>query len=208
VRVTFEDESIARRHAERLEEMKLADDVRARLADRAVVSQDGDTLFFYAGTEEDARAAEEIARGDAAADGWPAQVELTRWHEAAEDWEPADKPLPAGDEQRSAEREQLMRREDQQSEQQGHAGWEVRVALPSRHEAGELADRLRDEGLPIVHRWRYVLVGAEDEDAARGLEERLRQEAPPCSTLSVEGTFATVERNNPFAFISGVAGGL
>ncbi len=36
-----------------------------------------------------------------------------------------------------------------------------------RHTAGELADRLREEGIPIVHRWSYVLVGALDEDSGR-----------------------------------------
>jgi hypothetical protein len=207
VRVTFEDESMARRHAERIEDMKLARDVRDRLANRVVASRDGATLFFYAGSRDDARVAEQIAQGDLAVDGWPARVELTRWHEAAEDWEPPDKPLPTSADGRAAERERFMRREDQESAEQGYAGWEVRIALPAWRDARELADRLQSEGVPVAHHWRYVLAGASDEDGARRLEERLRYEAPPGSTVSVEGTFAMVERNNPFAFISAVAGG-
>lgn len=208
VRVAFDDEQLARRHAERIEEMKLTRDVRERLAGRIVVSQDGPTLFFYASTRDDAQAALQIAQGDVAADGWPAHVDLTRWHDAAEDWEPADAPLPRDSEERGAERERLMQREDEESAAQGYADWEVRIELPSWRDARSLADQLRDEGLPVVHRWRYLLVGAGDEDVARRLKDRLRREAPPESTLVVEGTFAEVERNNPFAFISALAGGI
>jgi hypothetical protein len=115
--------------------------------------------------------------------------------------------LPGTAEERTAERERLMRREDEETREQGYAGWEVRVELPSRKDARALAERLRDEGVSTVHRWRYVLVGADDENAARELEERLRGEAPAGSKLSVEGTFASVEGHNPFAFFSGLSGG-
>ena len=207
VRLTFADQQASQQHAERLEAMKVEQDLGERLGARVAVSRDGAELFLYANSEDDARAAEHIASADLDADHWASKVELSRWHEAAEDWEPADRPLPRTAEERAAERKRLMSREDQETAAEGYAEWEVRVELPTHHDARALAERLRDEGVSCVHRWRYILVGAEDEDAARQWETRLRGEAPGGAKLSVEGTFATVERQNPFAFFSAVSGG-
>jgi hypothetical protein len=67
-----------------------------------------------------------------------------------------------------------------------------------------LSKQLRKEGLPAVHRWRYLLVGATDEDSAKALAERIRNEAPTGNQVKVEGTWAAVyaERApNPFAVL-------
>jgi hypothetical protein len=58
-----------------------------------------------------------------------------------------------------------------------------------------------------VRRWKYLFVGAPDEDVARAWAEELRKEAPAGSEVTVEATFASVERNNPFA-IFGAGGGV
>ena len=59
--------------------------------------------------------------------------------------------------------------------------------MPARHaeEVGgeivlrdELADRLRDEGLPVFRLWSYLEVGAVTEELANELAERLRNELP------------------------------
>jgi len=52
----------------------------------------------------------------------------------------------------------------------------------------ELASRLEGEGIPNLHRWSYILIGATDEDSAQALAARLGAEAPA-------GAKATVERN-------------
>jgi hypothetical protein len=207
LRIRFTDDEAAGRHAERVEAARLEEDVRRRLGPRLVVSRDGAELFVYAETENSARLAEQVIAADLGSDDWSADVELTRWHDDAEDWEAAGEPLPASDDDRAAERARLMEREDRDEAEQGYPDWEVRVELPTHGAARELADRLTAEEIPVTRRWRYVLVGAADEDAATSLAERLRGEAPEGAKVSVEGTAASVERNNPFAFLSAVAGG-
>src|SRR5436305_174020 len=90
----------------------LGEDVSAALGDRVAVSRDGDELFLYAATEEAARAAEKVVRDDLAQHGGGGSVELTRWHDEAEEWRPADEPLPATDEERAAEHAARVARED------------------------------------------------------------------------------------------------
>ncbi len=73
----------------------------------------------------------------------------------------------------------------------------------------ELAERLRDEGIPVVHRWSAVLVGATDEDSAEQLAERLRAEAPPGCSVTVEGNFRAIYEDrpwSPFWVLGGLAG--
>jgi hypothetical protein len=190
----------------RLEARSLADDVAGELGDRVAVSRDGDELFLYVGDEAAARAVEQVVREDLASHGWSAAVELTRWHDDAEEWKPADVPLPATEAERAAEHQELVAEEDAETAAEGYAAWEVRVDLPSHREAKRLADRLEQSGVKPVRRWKYLFVGAADEDAARDWAERLRGETPDGSTITVEATFRSVERNNPFAIFGAGSG--
>jgi hypothetical protein len=207
VRLRFEDESSASGRAENIEAAHIERDIARRMGERIAVSRDGAELFLYADDEDAARAADHFVRAELADDSWEADVELSRWHDEAEDWEPADRPLPRTEHEHRAERERLMRREDRETAEQGYADWEVRVALPNHHAARVLSHRLAEERVPHVRRWKYVLVGATDEDAARQWEDRLRSEAPEGTNLRVEGTFGSMARNNPFAVLSGLSGG-
>jgi hypothetical protein len=191
---------------ERLEAAELERDVMERIGGPIVVSRDGPDLFLYTETESAAREAERLVRSLLEEHGYEAEVALHRWHPDAEDWEPADEPLPQTEEEREAEREKLMQREDSESAAEGFAEWEVRIELPSRHEAAELERRLEAEGLPVTRRWKYVLVGALDEEAANELADRLRGEAPPGAEVTVEGTYPSVRNKvpNPFAFLGGL----
>ena len=72
-----------------------------------------------------------------------------------------------------------------------------------------MADRLRDEGMPVVQRWRAVLVGAADEDSAAQLAERLKGEAPAGSEVTAEGSLRAVYEERPwrpFAIFGGMGG--
>jgi hypothetical protein len=208
IRITFDDHAAASEHASRLEAKQVGEDEQDELGDRVVVSRNDAELFLYAATERDARLAEQLARAELEADNWPGDIELTRWHDEAEDWEPVDRPLPRSAEEREAERERLMKREDEETAAAGHSEWEVRAELPSHREARELSDRLNAEGVSHVRRWRYLLVGATDEDAAKAWADRIRSEAPADARVSVEGTFASAEAHNPFAAFTGVGSGL
>ena len=134
---------------------------------------------------------------------------LRRWHPAAEDWEDPDRAEPDDAPSTEAEREKLMATEDRETAERGYPEFEVRVDLPSRHEAVQFAERLRDEGLDPVHRWKFVLIGAADEDAAKALAERFRTEAPDGSEVKVEGTWKAADAempSNPFAIFGGLGG--
>ena len=192
---------------EHLEAHAVEEEVRAHLGGHVVVSDDGDVLFLYAGSRGAALAAEHLVRDEMAAHGWQGTTELTHWHEVAEDWEPASADAPETPAEDAAERARLMQREDAETRAQGYSDWEVRVQFADRGAAHTLSERLDAEGIPHVRRFRYVLVGAMDEDAARAWADRLRREAPEALDVTVEGTFATVAAHNPWRFVEELGGG-
>jgi hypothetical protein len=209
LQVDPQDPSHAQAVTERLQARELEHDLSNAFHDRVVVSRDGKQIFLYAGTKKQAESARELLVSLAQKHGWELDIELERWHPMAEDWEDPDKPLPANDGAKSAEHEALMAAERKQTEESGHPEFEVRVDLPSRHDALRLVERLRGEGLLPVHRWKYVLIGATDEDNAKALARRIEDEAPPGSKVSAEGTWKAAydERPpNPFAFLGGLGG--
>src|SRR5947209_8584577 len=189
------------RHGARLSDALAASSVERavhdRLGDRVVVSGEGSHVFLYADTEDAAQEAQLIVAAHAERGGWPVEMTLTRRHPTAEQWKPVDVPLPITPDEQEAERAE--RAAGERRETAAGAEWEVRVTLPSLGDAQELSRRLDADQVPHVRRWRYVLVGATDEDAARVWEARLRAEAPAASEIAVETTFRSVERHNPFA---------
>lgn len=60
----------------------------------------------------------------------------------------------------------------------GPAGWEVRVDMPSHHEAVALAGRLRADGRPVIRRRKYLLLGASSAAEASDLAEAIEREVP------------------------------
>src|SRR6185436_5857755 len=105
--------------------------------------------------------------------------------------------------------ERVVAADEAESERTGRALWEVKLVLPSHDETGELARKLEDEGMSVIKRWNYLLVGAEDEDDARALAERLRAEAPADAIVEVEASSEMAQEvapRNPFAIFGGLAG--
>jgi hypothetical protein len=200
----------ARALTERLEAEKLEDDVEASLGDRMVVSGDGPNVFVYAGDRAQAEAAAKVIRSVAAEHGWDIELELKRWHPTAEEWEDPDVPLPETDAERSAEHARLIEKEREETAERGYAEYEVRVEFHSHRDTVALANRLHDEGLPVSRRWRYLLVGAPDEDSANALAERIRAEAPPDSTVVAEVSRRAIYDDDPgrgsFAIFGGLGG--
>lgn len=198
-----------RQLVEQLEIRDLEHDLSTAFHDRVIVSRNGARIFLYAGSRDQIESARTLVLDLAKRHGWSLDVELTRWHPVAEDWEDPDKPLPDDAAARLAEHEATIAAERKQVEETGHPEFEVRIDLPSHHDAHRFAGQLRSEGLPVVHRWRYVLVGATDEDNAKDLAERIKTEAPSESKVTVEGTWqaAFAERPpNPFAVLGGLGG--
>jgi hypothetical protein len=194
---------------ERLASRELEHDLSEAFGDTVIVSRDADTVFLYAGSRAQAERAEGLVSGLADRHGWEVSSQLTRWHPEAEEWEAPDAPLPADPASRQAEHEEAISAERAEVGASGEPRFEVRVDLDSHQDAARFAERLEAEGLPAVRRWKYLVVGAEDEDAARELAERLRQEAPAGSEVAVEGSgrVAWEERPpNPFAIFGGLGG--
>jgi hypothetical protein len=208
LRIDLHDGGLAHRLSELLEAEELEHDLERSFHDRVVVSVDGPEVFCYAGTRSQAEGAEQVIRQLADQHGWKLELELAHWHPTSEQWEDPDAPLPDSKAEAVQEREQRVAQEREESAEQGYPEFELRVQCSTRAEAGELSDKLDREGIPNLHRWSYLLIGATDEDSAAALAGRLRGETPA-------GVKVTVERNqraiyddlprSPFAVLGGLA---
>jgi hypothetical protein len=207
--VDFDDSSHLGSLVERLDARELEHELSGAFHDRVIVSGEDDRVFLYAGTREQAEGARELVLGLAQQHGWKLDIDFKHWHPTAEEWEDPDLPLPGDDAARRAEHEALIAAERRQTEESGHPEYEVRVVLPSLHEASQFADTLRSEGLPVVHRWKFLLIGVTDEDSGKELIEKIQSQVPPGGKVSLEGTWAAAysERSpNPFAVFGGLGG--
>jgi hypothetical protein len=185
--MTFGDPAHAGRVAESLHEHEAEDELRRRLGGRVAVSVEGSRLFLYAGTEDAARAAEDVLSQVLASHGLSADsVALDRWHPVEEEWEDATVAEPRTPQERQEEHERLEQEETRESLTSGYALWEVRVELPSHHEATELARRLRAEGRTVIRRWTLLVIGANDEDDANALAQAIKREAPADATVRAQ----------------------
>jgi hypothetical protein len=206
LRIDLHEHGLAHQLGERLDAEELEHGLERSFHDRVVVSVDDGELFCYTGTRAQAQAAEHLIRQLAENHGWSVDVELAHWHPGAEEWvdpaaEAAGEPVDEHAERIASEREE--------SAERGYPEFEVRVQCESRGDASSVADRLDSEGIPHVHRWSYVLVGATDEDSARLLAQRLRTEAPPSATVTVERNRRAIYDDrlwSPFSVLGGLAG--
>ena len=208
VRVDLHDHGFAHRLGEMLEAEELEHDLARSYGDRVVVSVDGPEVFLYSGDRAQAEAAERLVVRVAREHDWEVETELRHWHQVAEIWEDPDNPEPSTPEQIRTEESIRSAGERRESAEQGYPDMEVRIECASRHDAGELSDRLRDEGITNLRRWNWVLIGADDEASANALAQRLRGELPE-ATIHVETNMRELWDNlpgNPFAFLGGLAG--
>jgi hypothetical protein len=173
---------------------------------RVAVTHEGDHVFLYADSLPAAEQARDVVRQALQEHGLAGEVSLSRWHAVEERWEDASVPLPATDAERAAEHARLEQMETEESLQAGEPEWEVYVSLPTHHDARAFAERLRGEGIPVNQRWRHLLVGANDEDDAQALAERIRAEAPQGSEIHAQGNGLEYWRLlHPYAYLGGLA---
>ncbi len=207
--VTLRDPDHANTLAANLTASEIEHDLSTQLKDRVAISRDGAELFLYAGGREALDGAQQLIAQIAGKRNWQPDFELTRWHPTAEEWEDADAPLPSSPDEQAAEHAELMEREREESAEHGYTDFEVRVQCRSHADALRLAEQLESEGLPYARRWRYVIVGAVDEDSAQSLADRLRAEAPDGSEVTVEGSAGAALAGRPpnvFALFGGLGG--
>ena len=165
---------------------QLEDDIRRQVG-RGIAVGLGDTqIFLYADTETAAWDAERIARDVLAGHGMAAESVVDRWHPIEERWETPDVSMPQTKAERETEHQRLVADEDAESRAAGVPRWEVRADLGSHRQAVALARQLESDGRAVVRRWKFLIVGAGDEDEARELAGHIRQEAPPDAAVTVE----------------------
>jgi hypothetical protein len=165
---------------------EVEEDVRRQLGRTIVVGAGDSQIFLYAGTEVAATEAERVARDLLAQHDIQAEFALHRWHPIEEEWESPDVAIPQTEAERQAEHQRLVDSETAESLAAGIGRWQARVEFPSHREAVALARKLEGEGLPVVRRWKFLIVAADNEDDVRELAERIRREAPPDAVIRVE----------------------
>ena len=163
-----------------------AEEIRRQVGRDIGVGAGEAQIFLYAGTETAAGEAERIASDVLAQHGLAAESAVHRWHPIEEQWENPDVPMPQSKAEREAEHQRLVDTETTEALATGKAQWEVRVELHSHRQAVALARKLESEGRAVVRRWKFLLVGASNEDEAREFAGQIRQEAPPDAAVMVE----------------------
>lgn len=209
VRATIETDRRADQVAALLRSGNLAHGLATGAGERVVVTVDHHDVFLYASTRKQADAAAAAVAELTKEDEKPAELELRHWHASADQWEDPDHPLPPGPDGLTPGQRALVAAERAESARQGYAEFEVRIELPTHIDTLEFAEKLHHQRIPYLRRWRYLLIGANDELSAQRLAERLESEAPRGSRVTVEGTAAAVRDEsppNPFAVFGGLGG--
>ena len=166
------------------EARRLAEDLEGR---RLVVSRDDETLFVYAGSRAEAERARDIIEAELRETGAQGRVgSIEHWLAEEDRW---DDEAP---QEFEAEQEVLK---------EGLSPWEVRLEADTPEAAETLAAKLAADGYRVVRRYRYVLVGADSEEAARELAKRLHGEVEASGELVYE----TLPQN-PFVIFGGLGG--
>jgi hypothetical protein len=186
VTATLRDAGQAQRAIQSLRDRKLQDDVRRRLGRLVAVSADKSHMFLYAASGDAAREAEKVVREVFAEQQLPADLTVDRWDALKQKWVDPGSPVPGTAEVRRAEHQRVMDEETRQSLAHRQPGWEVQVNMPSHREAIALAERLSAEGHPLIRRWKYLILGANNEDDARELAQAIERQAPPAASVRVK----------------------
>jgi cobalamin biosynthesis protein CobT len=178
VTISFADRLQAERAKVLFPRHRVDEDARHRLGGSIAVGAGDSEVFLYTGTEAAAREAERTAREVLGRHHITAEFAIHRWHPVEQEWEGRDVALPRTDAERQAEHQRLMAEETAESRAVGAAQWQVRAELASHQEAVALAGKLRGQGRPVIRRWTFLVVSADNEDEAEELAGQISREAP------------------------------
>ena len=186
-------------------EVDVERDLHKRLGDKLPVSNDGNNIFVYASTGDQAEAAATALKEAAEGQSIEAKIEVTRWHPEAEEWRAPTEPLPESAEQIEAEHQAREKREAEESAQQG-LQWQVRIDLEHRSEAITLERQLTDQGLRSLRRFKHLFLYCATEDDARDLAAQLESTTPAGAVITPEGTpwAGDWQTSHPFAILGGL----
>jgi hypothetical protein len=133
--------------------------LRSRIGSGIEVSQTDRRAFLYMASALAAAQAEQVVHDVLAEHDAEADVRCDRWNPISKSW---------------TSHERLMNAERRKSAATGQAAWQVRVGPSSHGTLKALARHLDAEGFSVVRRWRYLFTGANCEDDAHALADRIR----------------------------------
>lgn len=206
--IDVHEEGHARALVDRLEAVELEHDLASSFHDRVFLVRNGAEVLAYAADQTQAGKVSELVTSLAAKHGWELETKLFEWDEGKVEWIETSKEL-AHDAPHLAAHSKVIAAERASSLAHGYPDWEVKVECPSHHDVLALVEQLTKENIPTAHRWRYLVIGANDEDSGEQLAARVRKEAPEGTTTTVQGSRqATLADRpaNPFAVFGGMGG--
>jgi hypothetical protein len=206
--IDLREEGHARALVDRLEAVELEHDLASSFHDRVFLVRHGAEVLAYTADRTQAGKVDELISSLAEKHGWHVDTHLSEWDEVKVEWVSTSKEI-AHDAAHHAEHKKVMTEERASSLSHGYPNWEVKVECPSHQDVLALVETLENEGIPTAHRWRYLVVGALDEDSGEQLARRIRNEAPEGTTTIVQGSRQAVLGEgpaNPFAVFGGMGG--
>jgi hypothetical protein len=204
--IDLREEGHARALIDRLQAAELEHDLASSFHDRVFLNRHGAEVSAYAADRSQAGKVAELVKSLAEKHGWHIETELLEWDEVKVEWTDASHGVPH-DTRHQAAHTQIIAQERASSLAHGYPDWEVKVECPSHHAVLALAKQLTAEQIPNVHRWRYLVVGANDEDSGNALAKRIRKEAPEGTITIVQASPQATLANrpsNPFAVFGGL----
>jgi cold shock CspA family protein len=209
LKVDVHEEGHARALTDRLEAAELEHDLSRAFHDRVFISRKGAEVLCYTDGREQAEGVKKLIESLASEHGWHIDCELTHWHSSTARFEPAGAELTPEDAKDVAAHHAAVERERAESLARGDPEFEVKVEFPSHHDARKLEAQLGSEGIPNAHRWKYLVVGALDEDSGEQLRRRILAESPEGTTATVEASVQSVladmpRRHSSFALFGGL----
>jgi hypothetical protein len=204
--IDLREEGHARALIDRLEAVELEHDLASSFDDRVFLERHRAEVSAYAGDQAQAGKVAELVRSLAEKHGWHIETHLLEWDEVKVEWVEGSHAVPH-DTRHNAEHARIIAQERASSLAHGFPDWEAKVECPNHHDVLALAKQLTAEQIPNVHRWRYLVVGANDEDSGNALAERIRKEAPEGTITIVQASPQAILANqprNPFSVFGGL----
>ena len=150
----------------------------SRLGDQVTVSSGNTQIFLYAPSVVSADEAVQVAREVLARHDVSAPVRIERWSSGDEEWlDATDKPSADVAAEQQAEHEYLQEQERETSATTGRPAWAMTVELRSRRDAVALAGHLAAQGWQVRRLRKDLIVWADCEDDAKGLDRALSGDA-------------------------------
>ena len=156
----------------------LIPELGSRLGDQVAAGSSGTGIFLYASSAGSADEAARVAREVLARHDVSAPVRIERWSPWDEEWlDVTDVPSADVAAGQQAEHEYLQEQERETSVTTGRPAWAMTVELRSRRDAVALAGHLAAQGWQVRRLRKDLIVWADCEDDAKGLDRALSGDA-------------------------------